>query len=97
MCSEIAGSLKEHTAGIASEAAVISQYHHAARIFGLPSRADIKEATSALYRLAHAMRTKEDEQRDLDENRLVLSEPMTHPTELLRLVGQKLKIQATWS
>lgn len=95
--SEIAASLREHAADLTSKAAVISQYHHAARVFGLPSRADIKEATSALHRLAHAMRTKEDEQRDLDENRLVMSEPMTNPTELLRLVGQKLKIQATWS
>lgn len=95
--SEIATSLREHAADVASKAAVISQYHYAARIFGLPSNDDIKVATRTLYRLAHAMRTEEDEQRDLDEKRIVLEEPMTNPTEQLRLVGQKLKIQATWS
>ncbi|MBC3504351.1 hypothetical protein HU761_23490 [Pseudomonas sp. SWRI59] len=95
--SEIAASLREHAADITAKAAVISQYQRAARLFGLPSREDIAAAASALHRLAHAMRTKEDEQRDLDESRLVLSEAMTSPTELLRLVGQKLKIQTTWN
>ncbi|AXO87755.1 hypothetical protein DZC75_06910 [Pseudomonas parafulva] len=94
---EIAASLREHAADITAKAAVISRYQRAAWIFGLPSRADIKVATSILHRLAHAMRTKEDEQRDLEENLLVLSEPVDGPTELLRLVGQRLGIQATWA
>lgn len=95
--SEIASSLREHAADIMSKAAVIWLYWPASLILRLPSRANIKEAASALHRLAHAMRTKEDEQRDFGEGRLVLSEPMTNPTDLLRLVGQKLKIQATWN
>ena len=93
---EISAALRGHAADLMSKAAVISLYQRAAWVFGLPSEDAIKEATGALHRIAHEMRSEEDKQRDLKDGRLILVEPLTSPTDLLLQIEKCLRVRTTW-
>ena len=94
--SEISGLLRGHAAEIVSKAAVVSMYRQAAFFFHLPSRQDIKLAAEALIHLAHEMRSEEDRQKEVSEGRIVLGEPMSSPTEILKTIESKLRVRTTW-
>lgn len=94
--SEISGLLRGHAAEIVSKAAVVSLYSQAALFFHLPSREDIKLAAEALMRLAHEMRSEEDRQKEISEGRIVMEEPMSSPTHILKIIEDKLRVRTTW-